>query len=92
MNPVTPKVLALGDEIRADAPLFVEAATRQFHALMRLEFHRLRGYAHESGATEAHLNVGISLSFAPGAKSVTIETMPHFVPLPLRSCEAISPR
>jgi hypothetical protein len=93
MNPVTPlcPVLALGDEIRADAPRFVEAATRQFQALMTTEYHRLRGYAHESGEPVGHLNVSVTLGFAPGAKSVTIETMPHFVPAPQRAHEVIEP-
>ena len=93
MKPVTPTdpVLTLGDEIRADAPLFADAATRQFQALIRPEYHRLRGYAYESGELVGHLNVSVTFNFAPGAKSVTIETTPHFVPAPQRAHEAIVP-
>lgn len=88
MDDVNP-IQALGDEVRADAPLFVKAATRQFEALMTPEYHRLRGYAYESGATVGHLNVSVTLNFAPGEKSVTIETTPRFVPAPQRATEAI---
>jgi hypothetical protein len=79
----------LADDVRVQAPLFVEAAVSAFREKMELEVARLRGYAYESQSHDIRLNVSVEFCFRPEHLGVTVATVPQFIPTPFVSRKRI---
>lgn len=79
----------LSKEIRESEPLFIDAATAAFRERVTAEYHRLRGYAIESGMNCIDLSVTVSFNFGE-QRGVAVRSLPEFTPLPGASFKAIA--